>query len=234
MGDKLIDKERLLVDVCCGPCSIPISELYNNITNYAEKNQPQKISNQNYDVIFYVTNSNVHPFSEYVKRLQSIRQVAKHYKNSIILDNYNPKEWLSLMTGLENEPEGQKRCMSYYRYRLEKTAQYASTHGYKSFTTTLTTGPSKESAIINTIGKELAGKYNISFIELDLKKNGGFMKSVIISKKLGLYRQNYCGCIFSLNNPKHKRASKAQKSSIKLGNNGTNHALNISIASPKL
>jgi epoxyqueuosine reductase len=193
-GDMLSVKERVLVDVCCGPCAIPLDELY--------------APDNDHELIFYVTNSNVHPFSEYVKRLGSIRQVMRYYKNNIIIDNYNPREWLELMKGMENEPEGEKRCQACYRYRLEKTAQYASLHGFKNFTTTITTGPSKEAKKINQIGSELAVKYGITFLELDLKKQGGFLKSVVMSKKLGLYRQNYCGCIFSMNAPRSERKTR--------------------------
>jgi len=206
MGSVIMgDKQRLLVDVCCGPCAIPIGELYSN---------PEKITSHDFELTFYVTNSNIHPFSEYVKRLQTIRQVVRHYKNNIIIDNYSPKEWLETVKGLEQEPEGEKRCVSCYTYRLEKTAQYASTHSFKFFTTTLTTGPSKEAKIINDIGKTIAAKYALTFVELDLKKSGGFLKSVVMSKKLGLYRQNYCGCVFSINNPKNSRIKKLEKQAL--------------------
>lgn len=192
MGGMLTVKEKLLVDACCGPCSIPLEELSDQ---YANK----------YDMVFYVTNSNVHPFSEYVKRLGGIRQVVKYYKNSLIIDNYNPREWLELMKGLESEPEGGKRCIACYTYRLERAARYASNHGFKYFTTTITTGPSKDAKRINQIGTEIAAKYGLAFIENDLKKGGGFLKSVVMSKKLGLYRQTYCGCIFSMNAPRNER-----------------------------
>jgi predicted adenine nucleotide alpha hydrolase (AANH) superfamily ATPase len=113
---------------------------------------------------------------------------------------------------MEFEPEGGKRCIACYNYRLEKTAQYATTHGFNYFSTTITTGPSKDAKKINQIGSELAVKYKITFLELDLKKQGGFLKSIVMSKKLGLYRQNYCGCIFSMNAPRsEKRTRKLEK-----------------------
>jgi predicted adenine nucleotide alpha hydrolase (AANH) superfamily ATPase len=197
-GDMLTVKERILVDVCCGPCAIPIEEIYSLMPDF--------------EVVLYVTNSNVHPFSEYVKRLGSIRQAAKYYKTNVVVDNYNPREWLEIMKGMEFEPEGGKRCIACYNYRLEKTAQYATTHGFNYFSTTITTGPSKDAKKINQIGSELAVKYKITFLELDLKKQGGFLKSIVMSKKLGLYRQNYCGCIFSMNAPRsEKRTRKLEK-----------------------
>jgi len=193
------DKETLLVDVCCGPCAVPLEELFSN---------PENIYAKQFDVILYVTNSNVHPFTEYVRRLQGIRHVAKYYKNMLIIDAYNPREWLERMKGLENDPEGGKRCEACYRYRLEKAADYALSHGYKTFTSTITTGPPKDAEVVNRIGKEIAAGKGLQFMELDLKKRGGFLKSVMMSKKLGLYRQNYCGCIFSMSQQKGGKGAK--------------------------
>jgi len=185
-------QENVLTDVCCGPCAIPL------------------VDNPELKVVFYLTNSNVHPFSEYVKRLQAIRQVSKYYKNDLIIDSYNPKEWMDFVKGFELEKEGGKRCELCYRFRLEKTAMYAKDHGYKKFTTTLTTGPGKKAETINQIGKEIAAKYGLEFIELDLKRKGGFLKSISMSKKLGLYRQTYCGCIYSLRDMQQKSMKKTR------------------------
>jgi epoxyqueuosine reductase len=179
------DPEKLLVDVCCGPCSLPLEEI--NINHPTQK----------FEIVFYVTNSNVHPFNEYVRRLQSIRQVSKHYKHGIIVDSYNPREWAEYVKGYEDEPEGQKRCELCFTYRLERAANFAATNGFKRFTTTLTTGPSKDAELINRLGRSAAARHNIEFVELDLKKKGGFLKSIMLSKKLGLYRQNNCGCVYS-------------------------------------
>jgi len=118
---------------------------------------------------------------------------------------------MDYVKGFELEKEGRKRCELCYRFRLEKTAKYAKEYGFRKFTTTLTTGPSKQADIINSIGKEFAEKYSLEFIELDLKRKGGFLRSIVMSKKLGLYRQSYCGCMYSLRDSQSKpvRRSKA-------------------------
>ena len=181
--------DKLLVDVCCGPCSLPLQEL-----------------SKEYEIVFYVTDDNVHPYTEYSKRLDSIKLVAENFKNTIFVDEYKPQEWFDITRGMEDEPEGGKRCLLCYRHRLKRTAKYAAENNIKLMTTTLTTGPSKKASIINSIGSEMALRYGIKFLALDLKKNGGFLKSITLSKQMGLYRQDYCGCIYSMMHRKIENA----------------------------
>jgi epoxyqueuosine reductase len=221
----MVGYQKVLVDVCCGPCSLPLEEIYKN--------------SEGLDVAFFVSDHNVHPVLEYKNRLESIKKVAEHYGNKMIVEDYSPKEWFNFIKGLEDEPENGKRCEKCYTFRLERTAIYASENGYDSFTTTLTTGPSKEADMVNMIGEEIAKKNGLLFIKHDLKKNNGFWKSIVLSKQLGLYRQKYCGCVYSmLDKIKHQDEKKENKN---IESNKTldskkdlNDQRNIIMASPKL
>ena len=110
---------------------------------------------------------------------------------------YRPAEFFRITAGMQNEPEGGARCSVCFRQRLEKTAEEASLSGYDFFGTTLTVSPHKNYKLISEIGRGLALKYGLSFLDRDFKKKDGFRQSVELSKKYGLYRQNYCGCEYS-------------------------------------
>jgi predicted adenine nucleotide alpha hydrolase (AANH) superfamily ATPase len=173
--------DKLLVDACCGPCSLPLND-----------------QAKDYEIIFYVSDDNVQPYTEYSKRLDSIKTAAFQLNSSVFVDEYRPQEWFDIVRGFEDEPENGRRCVLCYRHRLKRAAEYAAANGIKIMTTTLTTGPSKKAIVINRIGNEMAERHGIKFLELDLKRKGGFLKSVTLSKQLGLYRQTYCGCIYSM------------------------------------
>jgi len=112
---------------------------------------------------------------------------------------YSKQDYDSVIIGLENEPEGGKRCTECYKLRLEKTCIYAKEHGYDYFTSTLSVSPYKNAEKLNYIGKELEKKYNIKYLTADFKKEDGYKLSIDLSKKYNLYRQDYCGCEFSKN-----------------------------------
>lgn len=114
-----------------------------------------------------------------------------------IEDKYNHASWLSAVKGLEGEPEKGKRCEVCYKYRLEKTAEFAKQNGFDVFATTLSVSPHKSAEVINRLGKELAQKYGLEFYEADFKKQDGFKKAMTLARELNFYRQNYCGCEFS-------------------------------------
>ncbi len=116
------------------------------------------------------------------------------------IDNYNPAAWFELVRGYEEEPEGGQRCRICIEARLERAAQIAKEHGFKWFTTTLSISPHKNSKVINEIGLKIAQKFDLNFLQENFKKKDGFKKSVEISKEHNLYRQDYCGCIFSMRN----------------------------------
>ncbi|MBW2966058.1 epoxyqueuosine reductase QueH [Candidatus Woesearchaeota archaeon] len=177
--------KRLLLHVCCAPCSTSVIE---------------KLK-ENYDVTLFFYNPNVEPINEYEKRLNEAERYAEAMDIPIIIGDYDIIDWQSAVRGHENDPEGGERCAICFRFRLQKTAQVAKegTHQTKEgdsspsfdlFTTTLTVSPYKNAEIINQIGKEFD-----NFLEQDFKKD--YMHSIELSKKYNLYRQNYCGCLFS-------------------------------------
>ncbi|MHA1299212.1 MAG: epoxyqueuosine reductase QueH [Candidatus Helarchaeota archaeon] len=174
--------KKLLLHVCCGPCS----------TIAIERLIPK------YKVTLFFSNSNIYPEEEYKKRLETAKKVAELYKIDIIEDKYDQKEWFKTVKGYEKEPEHGKRCNICIKYRLEKTARFAKSNNFKIFATTLTTGPQKNAILINEIGGLTSRKFNIEYFESNFKKKDGFKRSVEISKVHDFYRQNYCGCKYSI------------------------------------
>ena len=177
-------KPKILLHICCAGCGAYISQLMK----------------KNFQVILYFYNPNIYPEDEYEKRLVEARSIAKKFKLRLRAEKYDHKPWSESVRGLEQEPERGKRCRICYGERLKKTAQTASALGARYFATTLTVSPHKDVLVIMNIGREMAGKYGLEFLEQDFKKQDGFKKSVLLSKELVLYRQDYCGCEFSNKN----------------------------------
>lgn len=176
---------KILLDACCAPCSVPAIERL-------------QIEFPGADIIIYANNSNIQPEEEYKKRLQNIKRIAAYYNKEVIVEEYNPDEWHEFVKGLEQEPEGGKRCEKCYEFRLKKAAEFASKNKFSMLATTLTTGPPKKAELINKIGKKVCMPLKIKFIEDDFKKKDGFLISTKKSKELNLYRQDYCGCEYSI------------------------------------
>ncbi len=168
----------------------------------------------------YFYNPNIHPQDEYKKRLESAGKAADNAGFEIVEGPYDRERWFELIKGKEYEPEGGSRCETCFRMRLEKTYDcmkkkmfdaFTPLQGPKSdvtgFTTTLTVSPHKDATLINTIGRDIGDE---KFICADFKKKGGFARATEAAKELGLYRQNYCGCIYSLEEM-HRRAGVRDK-----------------------
>lgn len=172
---------KLLLHVCCIGCGAHVAEELG----------------KDYQIVLYFYNQNIFPESEYKKRLEEAERVAKKFKLKLVIGKYNHSTWLELVKGLEGEPERGRRCLLCYRERLDMAAKFAGENGFDYFATTLTTSPHKDAEAINRIGRELAEKYGVKFLDKDFKKQDGFKKSCALSKELGLYRQDYCGCEFS-------------------------------------
>ncbi len=180
------DRKKLLLHVCCGPGS----------TTALERLFPE------YDVTGFFFNPNIAPEREYILR----RDEAKRYALEVFGSKvgfeegaFRPDVFPEAVKGYENEPEGGHRCEICFRLRLEETARYARENGYSHFCTTLTVSPHKNALLINRLGEELARNYEgLTYLPSDFKKRNGFGRSVEISKKHELYRQNYCGCVFSM------------------------------------
>ncbi len=182
-------KPSLLLHSCCGPCSTACIE--------------RLVEEYNVTVYFY--NPNVTEEEEYEKRKAAQKSFIQQYnqdpatsgKVDYMEGPYEPEEFLERVKGLEEEPEGGKRCSVCFLMRLEKTAETAKILNYDYFTTTLTVSPHKDYDTISALGQRLARLYNISYLDSNFKKKDGFKRSIQMSKEYDLYRQNYCGCRFS-------------------------------------
>ena len=190
--NNLDNRKKLLLHSCCGPCS---SYVISYLAKY-------------FDITILYYNPNIYPHEEYLKRkeeqIKVIKELNKEFKNTIdILDcEYDNELYENKIKGLENEPERGKRCEICYQMRIEKTATIAKERGYDFFCTTLSVSPYKNADLINKIGKQLEDKYQINWLYSDFKKKDGYKISIQLSNKYNLYRQNYCGCIYSKNNLK--------------------------------
>ncbi len=173
--------KKLLLHVCCGCCAT----------------HSIKRAMEDYDVTCIFYNPCIEPAGEFEKRADAFRKVCEKLGVDYIVGDYDNAEFRKLVTGHEAQPEGGSRCIICYRQRLQKTAEYAAAHSFDAFTTTLTISPHKNSKLIFSIANEIKG--GVEFVEIDFKKKDGFKRSVEMSKELGIYRQDYCGCEFSLN-----------------------------------
>ncbi len=185
-------KPKLLLHICCIGCGIYVSE----------------VLKKEFRVSLYFYNPNISPLREYEKRLEEIKKVAKRYKTKVIIGSYGHDKWREMIRGHESDPEKGERCMLCYRERLEQTARFASKNKFHYFATTLTTSPHKNAQAIIKFGQDLSKKYRIAFLERDFKKQDGFKKAAEMSRNLELYRQDYCGCEFSLVEAEKRRTRK--------------------------
>ena len=179
-------KHSILLHSCCAPCS---SHVISVLKDY-------------FDITILYYNPNIKPIQEYEKRKQEQINFIKQLDCGIkIMDcDYDNDVYEECIKGLENEKEGGARCLKCFRLRLEKTAKLASINNFDYFCTTLTVSPYKNSQVINNIGKELMNIYNVKWLYSDFKKEEGYKHSIVLSKQYNLYRQDYCGCIYSIRN----------------------------------
>lgn len=180
MSDIIV-KPSLLLHICCAGCGVFSS------MQLAE----------DYDVTLYFYNPNIFPKSEYELRLSEIEKIAEKHGLRLIVGDYDHSGWLAAVRGHEADPERGERCLICYRERLTKTAALTQEKNYSYFTTTLTVSPHKSASAIMAIGEELAHRYRVKFLSRDFKKRDGFKQAACLSRELGLYRQNYCGCEYS-------------------------------------
>ncbi len=152
-----------------------------------------------FDITLYFYNPNISPIEEYTYRLDELKRFVNETGSRAVIKEgeYEPKKFLEIAKGLEQEAEGGERCFKCYRLRLSKSADYAATHGFDYFTTTLSISPYKNAQKLNSIGGEIAATLGINYLYSDFKKKNGYKRSIELSREYGLYRQDYCGCIFS-------------------------------------
>jgi predicted adenine nucleotide alpha hydrolase (AANH) superfamily ATPase len=176
-----VPKPRLLVHVCCAPDALFVFGVLKD----------------GYEVTGFFSNSNIHPREEYDLRLDEARKVARLSGVPLIEDGYDPEGWIALTAKFKDEPEKGRRCDVCYAARLARTAARAAREGFDAFATVMSLSPWKKAAVMNRIGRQFAARHGIAFLESDFKKKDGFKKSVDLSRAHGLYRQGYCGCVYS-------------------------------------
>ncbi len=180
--ESSITKPRLLLHVCCGVCSAYVPELLI----------------PNFDVTVYYENSNIYPSEEFDRRQEAAKFMAASFQLPFIEAPYRPQDWETGTRGMESAPENGPRCIYCIGYRLGKTFEFAKQHHFSWVATTLSVSRRKNATMINTLGDQLAQQTGISFLGKDWKKNGGADTSAARAKDAGIYRQEYCGCKFSL------------------------------------
>lgn len=177
----------LLLHSCCAPCS-------SHCLSYLS---------QHFSITLFYYNPNIYPESEYFHRVAEQKRLIEEmdFENPVtfVEGNFDPKEFYEAVKGLEDCREGGERCFKCYELRLKKGAQYAAEKGFDFFTTTLSISPLKNAAKLNEISESLAEEYGVKALPSDFKKKEGYKKSIELSKQYGLYRQDYCGCVFSKN-----------------------------------
>ena len=177
------DNSKILLHACCGICSAyPVSFL----------------KDAGYEVVVYFYNPNIYPDVEYQKRLEAEKILCENSGVELLVEEYNQEEFFDYVKGFETEPEKGLRCDKCFELRLMKTANKAKELGIENFTTSIVISPHKNFQKLSTIGEEIASKTGINFLAIDFKKKDGFLKTNKIANSLSLYRQNYCGCKFSM------------------------------------
>lgn len=181
-------KPKLLLHACCAPCSSAVLERLR----------------EHFSITILYYNPNIYPPQEYHRREQELERFLQDAGMSgipLIELPYDPQEFYTAVKGLEAEPERGERCTVCYRLRMEQAARYAAAHGFDWFTTTLSISPVKDPVRINQIGQELAQKYGVAHLPSEFRKKNGYKRSLELSAEYGLYRQDYCGCVFSVRKP---------------------------------
>ena len=181
------ERPAILLHSCCGPCSSAVIEL---LSSY-------------FDVTVLWYNPNLYPEAEFEKRLDTQKKLincleADGISAKLLVEPWRSEDYFSRIKGLENEPEEGRRCLECFRIRLFETARLAKERGFEWFCTTLTVSSRKDAVAINAIGREAEKLYGVKWLPSEFKKREGNHRSIILSEKYGLYRQEYCGCVFSL------------------------------------
>lgn len=179
------EKKKLLLHSCCAPCSSYVLEYLNDV----------------FDITILFYNPNIYPPEEFFKRAEEQKKLVGLMNIDCKVDvlDFDDKKFYDAVRGLEHIREGGERCFACYKLRLERAARYASENGFDYFCTTLSISPLKNAEKLNEIGGELADVYGVKYLFSDFKKKNGYKRSTELSQEFGLYRQNYCGCVFSKN-----------------------------------
>ena len=181
--DEAGQRPRLLLHACCAPCSSATLE--------------RLAAHFDLTILYY--NPNIYPPEEYRRRETELERFVRDagYRFPVVELPYDPPAFYAAVQGLEQEPEKGARCTVCYRLRLEQTARYAAQNGFAWFCTTLSISPLKDPVRINALGQELGAQYGVRFLPSEFRKKDGYKRSLQLSAEYGLYRQDYCGCVFS-------------------------------------
>jgi predicted adenine nucleotide alpha hydrolase (AANH) superfamily ATPase len=182
-----VEKPRILAHLCCAPDSLYVVGLLQ-----AE-----------YRVTGFFYNPNIQPREEYLLRLEELSKVARTLGFKLIEEPPDEERWLELTAKFRKEPEMGRRCLICYAMRLKRTAETAARDGFDLFTTIMSVSPRKKAEALNRMGTMLGRRHGVPFLEANFKKKDGFKKSVELSRAHGLYRQDYCGCLFSRRSETH-------------------------------
>lgn len=202
---KLIEKlqkegrtPHLLLHACCAPCS---SHCLEYLSKY-------------FRITVFYYNPNISPKEEYALRIEEIKRFVQEFKSeneiTLIEGKYEPERFFQVVKGLEQEPEGGKRCEQCFKLRLSEAAKLAKELNADYYTTTLSISPLKNAELLNKIGKEEGDAIGITHLPSDFKKKGGYARSIELSKEYNLYRQNFCGCVYSLQEAKAREAKRKE------------------------
>lgn len=194
-------RPSVLLHSCCGPCSSSVLE----------------VLTQFFDVTILWYNPNLYPEEEYTRRLEALEELIEKMglsgKVKLLIEPWRNEDYNSVSAGLEREPEGGARCEKCFQLRLRECAKTAKAYGFDYFCSTLTVSRHKNAELINTVGEAAAREFGVSWLPSDFKKRDGENRSVELSEQYGIYRQVYCGCVFSLNarmQPREKNTGKQE------------------------
>lgn len=192
-------KPSLLIHSCCAPCSSYVLEYLS----------------QHFDITLLYYNPNISPKSEFEYRVSELKRLISEMpldkETKIVIPEYNDREFYNEVKGMEDIPEGGERCFKCYEIRLRKAIGYAKENSFEYFTTTLSISPYKNAEKLNEIGERLAGEYGgVKWLPSDFKKKNGYKRSIELSRMYNLYRQDYCGCIFSKAERDNKKKAETE------------------------
>lgn len=184
--EKNGERPTLLLHACCAPCSSYVLEY---LSRY-------------FRITVFDYNPNISPEAEFRYRTEEIERLVREMafpfeRPSVLVGRYDPERFYAAVRGHESDPEGGERCEICFRLRLTEAAEAAKAGGFDYFTTTLSISPLKNAALLNRIGGELSERYGVPYLYSDFKKREGYKRSTVLSREYGLYRQDYCGCVFS-------------------------------------
>jgi predicted adenine nucleotide alpha hydrolase (AANH) superfamily ATPase len=193
-GNQRTDsRPGLFLHVCCAPCSAHVID----------------VLSRDYRVGVFFYNPNIYPPEEYQRRAQEVQRLCRHLGADVLLGPYDATLWARRLRGRSSHREGGPHCAVCFWMRLRRTATEAGSQGYGIFATTLTVSPHKDAGLINRLGEKAARGQGVRFHQADFKKQDGYVHSCQLSRELGLYRQDYCGCVHSLRERRDRKKADA-------------------------